>query len=74
MATSQHCAGKEKEGISHPLAADGNFQEKSWNVLEPQVVQNYKKHTSYVDKSERMLKAMVYTAEFQENETCLFFY
>jgi hypothetical protein len=31
-------------------------------------------HMSYVDKSERMLKAMVYTAEFQVNETCLFFY
>jgi hypothetical protein len=50
---------KDKRNVNmltnvHRSLAEGNFCDKHGNALKPAIVQDYKRHVGYVEKSDRM--------------------
>jgi hypothetical protein len=41
----------------HPPPVDGNFRDKSGHAVKPHVIEDYGAHTSFVDKSDRMVNS-----------------
>jgi hypothetical protein len=44
---------------THQPPANGNCCDKHGNDIKPKIIQDYKKHTGYVDSVDRMINSFV---------------